>query len=172
MIKSNKQAFTLIELLVVVLIIGILAAVAVAQYRVAVAKSKLINAVQITEQLAKALEMYRLENGKYPTDDISKLDISFPDCEFTGGGGLFCTDTWFDYNGGNSYWDNYGAHVQAAYKSDKQHTIAMGPTDHVFDYYRYLDHAKKNAGKRVCTGRNSVGRQVCKSLSKEFNSTN
>ena len=167
-----SKAFTLIELLIVVLIIGVLAAVAVSQYRVAVAKSKLMNAVQIAEQLAKSLEMYRLENGNYPNDNISQLNISFPNCESIGGGGMFCVDTWFDYNGGNEYWDNRGAHVQAAYKSDKKHTIAMGLTNGVFYYYRYLDYAKKNAGKRTCTGINSVGKQVCKSLSKELNSTN
>ena len=72
-----SKAFTLIELLVVVLIIGILAAVAVPQYRVAVAKSRYANLKVFAESLAKAEEVYFLANGTY-TDNLKSLDIGIP----------------------------------------------------------------------------------------------
>ncbi len=59
----NNSAFTLIELLVVVLIIGILAAVAVPQYKKAVKKSKATRVEVILDTVNKAVDMYLLENG-------------------------------------------------------------------------------------------------------------
>ncbi len=72
----SKEAFTLIELLVVVLIIGILAAVAVPQYRVAMAKSRYANIKQLAHALADAQEIYYLDHGNYTTD-IRQLDVTF-----------------------------------------------------------------------------------------------
>lgn len=71
---SSKIGFTLIELLVVVLIIGILAAVSLPQYQVAVAKSRMAAHLPILRSLQKAQELYYLANGTYAAG-IRDLDI-------------------------------------------------------------------------------------------------
>lgn len=72
-----KNGFTLIELLVVVLIIGILAAVALPQYQKAVEKSRAAAAYTLLSSIAKAQELYYMENGTY-TLDFEDLDIQLP----------------------------------------------------------------------------------------------
>ena len=71
---KNKQAFTLIELLVVVLIIGILAAVALPQYQLAVDKTRVMPYVQLMQSINHAEQVYYLANGEY-TADLTALDI-------------------------------------------------------------------------------------------------
>ena len=72
---KNSRAFTLIELLVVVLIIGILAAVAVPQYKLAVEKARATEIITQLKALAVAEQAYFLANGEY-TNQASALDIS------------------------------------------------------------------------------------------------
>ena len=76
---GKNAGFTLIELLVVVLIIGILAAVALPQYQVAVAKSRLAAVIPTVKSLSTALEMYYMANGAYPPNgyDIG-FDVDLP----------------------------------------------------------------------------------------------
>ncbi|MBO5911779.1 MAG: prepilin-type N-terminal cleavage/methylation domain-containing protein [Elusimicrobiaceae bacterium] len=75
-IVSCKQGFTLIELLVVVLIVGILAAVAVPQYQVAVGKSRYMQLILLGKAVYNAQMIYYTAHGSYATK-IQDLDLDF-----------------------------------------------------------------------------------------------
>ena len=76
MIK-NKKGFTLLELLVVILIIAILAAVALPQYRKAVYKTKFMQASLMLDSIFQAQQEYFLLNGEYATN-FPDLNMDLP----------------------------------------------------------------------------------------------
>ena len=73
----KRKGFTLIEMLVVVLIIGIIAAIALPQYQIAVLKSRYTQAIIMSDAIGRAAETYYLANGSYPSK-LSDLDVSIP----------------------------------------------------------------------------------------------
>ena len=79
--RKNKLGFTLIEMLVVVLIIGILAAVALPHYQLAVDKADFIKYQSMVASLRDAYDDYVLVHGK-GTANFDDLSISLPD-DFT-----------------------------------------------------------------------------------------
>ena len=74
--KKLQSGFTLIELLVVMVIIGLLAALAVPKFFGHVDKAMQQDAQAQIELLGQALDLYRLENYKYPSTDENLLAIA------------------------------------------------------------------------------------------------
>ena len=150
----NNNAFTLIELLVVVLIIGILAAVAVPQYRLSVAKARYVEVKNIVDKITQAQEVYYLANGKY-SNRFEELDIDLP------AGGTV------DSSNANRYNFKWG-YCYTGYNGEDARTVCYN-TKFSLGYGRRTEHIPQSnkPGKRSCylygiTDTTDWRNQVCK----------
>ena len=138
--ESGVKGFTLIELLVVVLIIGILAAVALPQYQVAVGKSRLATIKNLVLSIKQAQELYYLANNTYATQ-FSQLDIDMP-----GGGELNEAGNQYTYD-----WGTCGVSIDAT---------SCDVTKYGFYHQRYYEHTNR-PNRTVCGATNEVYKKVC-----------
>lgn len=95
--SNSRRGFTLVELVVVVLVLGIIAAVASPKMFDTAAEAR-DNSTQSTLQVLRdAIELYKAENGEYPGDLGTDVDLkadlvdyingSFPSSQVAGAAG-------------------------------------------------------------------------------------
>jgi type IV pilus assembly protein PilA len=73
--RKGQCGFSLIELVIVVAIIGILIAIALPQYQNYQIRSKVIEALSVTEGVKRALEVFYVDHGRWPD---SATDVGYP----------------------------------------------------------------------------------------------
>ena len=76
--KHHQYGFTIVELLIVIVIIGILAAISIVAYNSVIGKANDSAVQQDLANIAKKLELYRTQQGEYPStvDHLTAADLS------------------------------------------------------------------------------------------------
>ncbi len=147
-----KKGFTLIELLVVVLIIGILSAVALPQYTIAVEKSRMAEANVILKSLTDACSVYYMANNgedDYCRWDNIDIDLALPNTDEE------CSKQ------GKYFWytlETPDVEISAL------RGFWTGNNDEPDYSLNYQFESFKNPGKitRQCVGHTDKGKKVCK----------
>jgi len=157
--ERNVKAFTLIELLVVVLIIGILAAVALPQYTLAVNKTRFANLRSAAHPYLQAMRAYHLANGEWP-NDLDELSVTPP----VG----MSRSNHSDENYDCVYNDEFYCCMQGSKNGDWASGMMCGQKDYSFIYSNLLDNTTYSPTERpLCLAKttDTNANKLCKALS-------
>ena len=158
--NQAKQGLTLIELLVVVLIIGILAAVALPQYQLAVMKSRLAPLQSLLSSIKSAEEVYYLSNGTY-TNDWDALDVDLSACQATGDDLVKCGD--FIIDPISSAGNTLAAHYCPGASGWGWGTCGTAEAPSHYTYTVWLFHSSK-PDQIECTPYTDLGNKLCNTI--------
>ena len=160
--RCYPKGFTLIELLVVVLIIGILATVALPQYQIAVAKSRLAAIKPIVLAIKDAEEYYYLNHGEY-TSNLSLLEIT-TSCAKVFDNSLFSCDSHFLIDViSTSHVTKDSSLIRAYYcPKDTTKVSSCTTTNKQLIWTLWLHHSS-HPNVQTCEGYTSLGNAVCRS---------
>lgn len=153
---KNKNGFTLIELLVVVLIIGILAAIALPQYRISVTKAKVASILPMMSHIRDSFIEWKLRNDNYGKNpgpgcaSIFDLGISCPDGWECSSVGEMENDDWYCFPN-----EECSGYVYCDSKKYNFIIMMIQSDDEGFEEAR---------GNLCCFAGNDEGDRICKSL--------
>jgi len=145
-----EKGFTLIELLVVVVIIGILAAIALPQFEVAIEKSRMSEAMVNMGAIADAVQRF---DQAFPTEAITSKD-NIADVSLQGGSwtnGTTYTGKYFTYTIDTENYDN-GSVTAVRNGEPALYTLTL--------FYNRQDHGSLKA--RRCTTTDTDYESLCK----------
>ncbi len=150
--KTVNKGFTLIELLVVVLIIGILAAIALPQYKKVIYKSRYKSLMTLVNAMYQAEIRFYLINNSY-TDNLTVLDIDLSGCTLSE-----------DKNQCDFDWGTCG--IKISTNSSKVYCVRTKGLKNSYEYYLKTNPQAYPTKLRSCVAagydKNNIWNYICK----------